>query len=64
MISAPPISLDAVSTVTRQRTEGPFIPLQATIWSLILHSQEIMQVASTVKHLENLDGDDTPTRIV
>ena len=53
MTSAPPISPDAVSPVTRQRTEGPFIPLQATIWSLILHSQEILQVAPTVKHLEN-----------
>ena len=53
MTSAPPISLDVVSTVTRQRTEGPFIPLQATIWSLVLHSQEFLQVASTVNHLEN-----------
>ena len=54
MTSALPISRDAVSTVTRQRTEGPSIPLQATIWSLVLHSQEILQVASTVKHLGNL----------
>ena len=53
MTSVPPISPDAVSTVTWQRTEGPFIQLQATIWSLILHSQEILEVASTVKQLDN-----------
>ena len=53
MTSVPPISPGAGSPVTRHRTEGPFIPLQATIWSLILHSQEILQVAPTVKHLEN-----------
>ena len=44
MISPPPTSLDAVSTVTRQRTEEPYIPLRATMLSWVVHSRETMQV--------------------
>ena len=52
-----PISWGAVSTIIRQqRTEGPFTSQQATTGSLILHSQEILQVARGVSCLKNPTG--------